>query len=153
MVPAQKTKLVAIRTPQAIVDNASWTCTAVDCRGFDYLTIYVMLGASDIAMVALKVQESDDDGSADAYADVPGLVFGTSNQISGAVSVLPSATDDNKIFAFEINLKGRDRYQKLVATAGDGTTGTFLTAWGDLSRAEEAPKNAAGRGCSQILRS
>jgi hypothetical protein len=100
-------------------------------------------------MAALKLQESDSDGS---YADVTGLIYGTSNGIAGTASSLPSATDDNKCFVFEVDLRGRKRYFDLVATAGDGTAGTYLTAFALLSRAADYPVSATERGFANILR-
>ena len=145
----QNTKLVSITPPGLIVDNASYTTSSIDTQGWDYLQVVVYLGATDIAMTALKLQESDTDGS---YGDVTGLVFGTSSNIAGSTSTLPSATDDNKFFVFDVDLRGRKRYFDLVATAGDGTAGTFLTAFAILSRGKEQPVTAAERGASQILR-
>jgi len=145
----QNTKLVSITPPAAIVDNASYTTASIDTQGWDYLQVVVYLGATDIAMTALKLQESDTDGS---YGDVTGLVFGTSSNIAGSTSTLPSATDDNKFFVFDVDLRGRKRYFDLVATAGDGTAGTFLTAFAILSRGKDQPVTAAERGASQILR-
>jgi len=83
---------------------------------------------------------------------VTGLVFGTSTNTDGSTSTLPSATDDNKFFCFDIDLKARERFLEIVATAGNGAAGTFLTAWAVLSRGGEAPMTATQRGCSQILR-
>ena len=145
----QNTKLVSITPPAAIVDNASYTTASIDTQGWDYMQVVVYLGATDIAMTALKLQESDTDGS---YGDVTGLVFGTSSNIAGSTSTLPSATDDNKFFVFDVDLRGRKRYFDLVATAGDGTAGTFLTAFAILSGGKDQPVTAAERGASQILR-
>lgn len=143
-------KYVAITPPEAIRDNSSWGTTELDTAGFDHCEIIVLLGALDIGITVLKVQESDVSGS--GFADVTGLVFGTSNQISGAASVLPSATDDNKIFVFEVNLQGRKRYLDLVATIGDGTTGGFMAAFARLTRGTHGTVTAADRGASQVLR-
>lgn len=147
----QKAKIVKITPPQAIVDNDSWTTTAIDTLGFSHCDIVVHLGALDIAMVAMKVQESNDNGGSDAYADVTGLVFGTSNTIAGVASTLPAATDDNKFYLFSINLQGRDRYLDLVATGGDGAAGTYLTAFAILSNQDEQKYDAASLGYSQVL--
>lgn len=147
----QKAKIVKITPPQAIVDNDSWTTTSIDTLGFSHCDIVVHLGALDIAMVAMKVQESNDNGSSDAYADVTGLVFGTSNTIAGVASTLPAATDDNKFYLFSINLQGRDRYLDLVATGGDGAAGTYLTAFAILSNQDEQKYDAASLGYSQVL--
>lgn len=149
MIHAQHTKLVSITPPAAKVDNGSYTTASIDTNGWDYCKVTVYLGDTDIAMTALKMQESDTDGS---YADITGLVFGTSANIAGSTSTLPSATDDNKFFVFDIDLRGRKRYLDLVATAGDGATGTYLTAWAELSRGKNGPVTAAERGASQILR-
>lgn len=147
----QQTKLVSIHPPGAIVDNASYTTAAVDTFGFNKLKVTVFLGATDIAMTALKLQESDDSGMS-AAADIAGAIFGTStNPDTGAASALPTSDDDNKFFVFYVNLKGRKRYIDLVATAGNGSDGTFLTAWAELSDALTVPSTAAGRGAAANL--
>lgn len=149
MNPMQQFKIVSITRPAAIVNNTSHTTASVDTNGFDYATIIVDLGATDIALTALKVQESDTDSN---YADVTGLIFGTSSNIAGSTSTLPSATDDNKFFIFQIDLKGRKRYLDLVSTVGNGSTGAYLTATCILTRAKDGPVTAAECGASQILR-
>jgi hypothetical protein len=115
----QNVKVVNVTPPAAIVDNASFTTNTIDTAGFGKLAVYFSLGATDIAMAALKLQESDDSGMSGA-ADITGCVYGA----TGAPA-LPTATDDNKVFGFFVNLAGRDRYIDVVATAGDGSAGTF----------------------------
>jgi len=150
MVPAQNCKYVSVTPPAAIVDDASYTTAEIDTLGFDYAKVVVYLGATDVAMTALAVTESDT--SASGHANVTGLVYGTSTDIDGSTSSLPSATDDNKFFVFEIDLRGRKRYLDVTATAGDGTTGTFATIWAELSRAEDTPVTASDAGAAAILR-
>jgi thiamine monophosphate kinase len=135
MIPIEGCKFVNVTPPAAIVDNASYTTNEIDTIGYDHCTILVSLGATDIAMAALKVQESDVSGS--GFADITGATFASS---------LPSATDDNKIFAFYIDLRGRKRYLDMVATAGDGTAGTFASAVAVLSRANQLFTDATNRG-------
>lgn len=144
-------KLVSVTPPAAIVDNAAFTTATVDTLGFRYARFVVYLGALDIAVSALKVQESDDSGMSGA-ADVTGAVFGTSANDAGSTSTLPSATDDNKFFTVEIDLRGRKRYLDLNLTGGDGSTGTFAAAWCELYRGENTPTTAAQKGVSQNLR-
>ena len=151
MIAAQSDKYVVVTPPAAAVDNASATTATIDTAGYAYARIVVQLGATDIAMTALKVQESDDSGMSGA-ADITGLVYGTSAGIGGSTSALPTADDDNKAFAFEIDLRGRKRYIDVVATAGNGEAGTFLTILAILSRASDAPVTAAERGFANILR-
>lgn len=146
MKPAEK--LVSMIPPQAIKDNASWTCAAVDCRGFGHARIIVYLGATDIALAALTLTESDNDSD---YSNVTGAIVGTSQALDGSASNLPSATDDNKFWIFDVDLRGRKRYLKLTATAGDGTTGTYLTALAILSQPEVAPDTTAEMGAAEVL--
>lgn len=155
MNPLQSTKTFVVTPPVAIVDNASWDCNVIDTLGYDYLTIDFILGFSDIAMAALKVQESDTKSNTTALtsgADITGLVFGTSTNIAGTTSSLPSSTADNTVVTCEIDCRKRKRYILPVATAGDGTSGTYLTILATLSRAEIAPTSASDRGRGQILR-
>lgn len=144
-------KVKFITPPAAIVDNTGYTTAAIDTKGAHLVEIYVLVGATDIAMAALKVQESEASDMTGA-ADVTGLVAGTST-LPGTetASALPSATDDNKVFRFEVNTQGRKRYLDLVATAGDGTAGTYLCAFALLHYNRERPNTDAKRGVAQTL--
>lgn len=148
MIEALTTKKVNAIRPAAILDDASATGQTIDCLGFNYCEITAMLGATDIAMTALKVQESDDDSS---YSDVTGLVYGTSTNDAGSTSTLPSATSDNGLFGFMIDLRGRKRYLKLVATFGDGTAGGYIAALANLTRASQGKATATAAGYAQRL--
>lgn len=149
MIPEQNNKYLIVTSPAAIVDNGSYTTNSIDTKGWDYLTVICTVGATDIAMAALKLGQSDTDSS---YTDVTGLVFGTSTNIDGSTSALPSATDDNKLFVFEVDLRGKKRYFDLTATAGNGTAGTYFSAVAILSRGEISPITAAGKGADEVLR-
>lgn len=141
----QNVKVVNVTPPAAIKDNASFATTTIDTAGFNKVAIYFALGATDIAMTALKVQESDDSGMSGA-ADITGAVYGA----TGAPA-LPSADDDNKIFGFFIDLKGRKRYLDVVATAGDGSTGTFGACTAHLYNSLTTEDNATQRGLAANL--
>jgi hypothetical protein len=148
-------KLVRVTSPAAIVDNASLTCQVVDTQGFRYARYVFYIGATDIALTVLKIQESDAVDSATALttgADVPGAVYGTSTNDTGAASTLPSATDDHKFFTVEIDLRGRKRYLNPVVTVGDGAAGAFVASWCELYRGENTPTTAAQKGVGQNLK-
>lgn len=145
----QDTKFVAVTPPAAIKDNASYTTASIDTKGWDYCTIIVQLGATDIAMAALKVQDSPDDIT---FADVDGLDTDGDADHQGDVAALPSATDDDKFVIFEIDCRYVDRYLDLVATAGDGAAGTFLSALAILSRGKDSPVSASERGVLRCMR-
>jgi hypothetical protein len=146
----QDYKIISVTPPAAKADDASFTTAEIDTRGFDRLAIIVYLGDTDIAMAALKVTESDTTGS--GHTDITGLVYGTSTGIDGAASALPSATDDNKFFAFELDLRGRKRFIDVTATAGNGSTGTYAAIFALGFSREENLQSAANRGFANILR-
>jgi hypothetical protein len=144
-------KILLITPPGAIVDNTSLTTASVDAKGWDRLSFYIIIGATDIAMAALKVQTSDTDGS---YGDLANGNFATGTMPDGTAAVLPAAsgaTGDNTIHAVHIDLKGKKRFFDLVATGGDGSAGAYFTVIAILSRGETAPSTAALRGLAQEL--
>jgi len=149
-VETAKSKLVIVTSPTAIVDAASWTTNIIDTLGFEFCEIFVMLGATDIGLTVCKIKESDTSGG--AYTDVTGLVYGTSNNDTGVASALPSATDDNSIFGFEIDLRPRKRFIDATLTGGDGVLGSYVAAWAVLSRAHAVPMSGSDRGLAQLLR-
>lgn len=152
----QQVKYVNIISPDAVVDNTAYSpSVVVDTAGYDQCTFVVQLGTTDAAMAALKIQEADaitDANTLTSGADVTGLVYGTSTDPdSGSTSSLPGASDGDKLYAFHVSTKGRKRYLQLAATAGNGTTGTYLSALAILSKAGEGPYNATTRGLGSNL--
>ena len=150
MLEAVMKKILGVIWPAAIKNNASFTVAEIDSLGFDYAEFVFMYGASDIGMATLKLQESDVTGS--GQTDITGLIFGTSLNDTGSTSALPSSTDDNKLFKFEVDLRGRKRFLTLVATAGNGSTGSYGAAFCELSRGQQVPTTAAQKGVAQNLR-
>lgn len=148
-------KVVMCIPPGVVVDDGAYTSTCIDTAGFDHCTIYVSTGFTDVALAALKVAESDALSSATALssgADVTGLVWGTSLlPNSSTTSSLPSGTDDNKVFAAFVECAPRKRYLQIQATAGNGTTGTYLSAIAILSKAGQGPYDATTRGLGSNL--
>lgn len=148
-------KIVNAIIPVAIVNNAAVSSLVIDTLGFDYLEFIVQLGATDIALSAFKVQESDtktNSTTLSSGADVTGTVFGTDANDAGSTSTLPSATDDNKIYKFEIDLRGRKRYLQVQATVGSGSTGAYVSGIAELSRGQQVPTTAADKGVAQLMR-
>lgn len=143
MIEAQNAKYVNLTPPAAIVDNASFTVAELDTRGWRYLEILIILGATDIAVAALKATESDTTGA--GHTDIPGADY------SVAPATLPSATNDDGIFRIAMDLTKRKRFIDLTFTAGDGAAGTYACVVARLSRGETAPITAAGRGLVQDL--
>lgn len=142
MIDTQAQRFVPVINPAAIVNNASLVSILLDTKDYDYLTQLLHLGATDVALTALKLQETDNaDGT--GLTDIPGADF--------SLTTLPSATDDGHLFGIHVNLIDRKRYVKLVATVGNGTAGAFASALAVLSRARTVPSDAASRGLAGEL--
>lgn len=78
------------------------TSSAIDTAGYDGVKIYSMFGAITAgAVTSVKIQQSSDDGSADAYADLAGS------------SISVADDDDNQVVVHDI-YRPRDRYLKAV---------------------------------------
>jgi hypothetical protein len=150
MIGAQDVKFLSVTPPAVIVDNASLTTTEIDTLGWDYATYIVYMGATDIAMTALAVTESD--VTASGHANVTGLIWATSANIDGSTSALPTAGDDNTFQVAQINLVGRKRFLDLTATVGDGTAGQYTAVLCILSRGKIGPNTVAESGCNELLR-
>ena len=135
----QNQKVVVVTPPAAILDNGSAVTNVIDTRGFGYCDIIAVVGATDIAMTALKVQESTQSGA--GFADVPETVFGGAGK-----PALPVATDDNKAFHIGLDLRKRERFLDVVATLGDGAAGGYISIIAVLSRPVRSCDSASDRG-------
>lgn len=137
----QHCKYVAALKPGALLDAASATATVIDARNYDYLTVVVTLGATDIALTALKLQNSDASGG--TYADITGATFDGGSGLGGATLALPSATDDGQVCVFHVDMRGKNPFVKVIATVGDGSVGGYVAASAILSRGKIAPSTSA----------
>jgi len=142
-------KRLIVTAPAAKIDNASASTTEIDCLGFDALEVEVIVGDTDIALTAMNLTESDTAGS--GHANISGSLYATDNGLDGSVAALPTATDDNKIYGWRVDLRGRKRYIDTVVTVGDGTTGAFVTIVARLYRRESAPMTAAELGVGNLI--
>ena len=133
----QNAKYVRAVSPTALVNTATATATVIDTRGYEYATIICQLGATDIALSALKVQQSTTSGG--TYSDIPTATFSAGASVGGATLALPTALDDNKVFVFQIDMRGKEPFLQVVATFGTGAAGGFISCSAVLTRAEVAP--------------
>ncbi|XZE44017.1 hypothetical protein SH467x_003602 [Pirellulaceae bacterium SH467] len=143
-------KYVEVIRPGAIVDNASFSTTVVDTMGWGFATFIFHLGTTDIGITALNLQESSESGA--NFVDVDGLDVNGDLNIDDIAAVLPSATDDGKIFVLQCDLRHRLRYLDLVATMGDGSAGGYASCVCILTYPKIAPITMSGMGAEEILR-
>jgi hypothetical protein len=140
MIPQLATEVRQILHPVSL-NSAAGTTAAIDTKGWRHLRIVVNLGAVGGAATVFRLQESNDDGSADAYVDITGMVAaGTTGDTR-----LPQTTDANKPVIFDLSLLGRDRYIDFQITSG---ATTVVSATAILSRGEQAPDTATEKGAT-----
>ena len=137
----QHCKFVAAIKPAAILDNTSATATVIDCTGYDFLVVPIQLGATDIAVTALKLQNCSTSGG--SYADITGATFSGGSGYGGATLALPSATDDGQVATFMVDMRGKEPFVKVVATFGDGTVGGFVASTAILGKGKNPPFTSA----------
>jgi cytochrome c oxidase assembly protein Cox11 len=96
-----------IRVMNGVVAGTSaQTSSAIDTAGFEGVKIYSAFGTiTSGAVTTVKVQQSSDDGSADAYADLLGT------------SVTVADDDNNQVVVHDI-YRPRERYLKVVIGRG-----------------------------------
>lgn len=143
-------KIVLLTPPAAKVNNGAFTVAYVDTLGFDYVVFDVILGAVDIGITVLKLTESDVSGS--GYTDIVGSRYGTDNNDTGAVSVVPDSGDSNEMFSLFVDLRGgRKRYIQPAITIGSGSTGGYAVVTARLGKPEITPYTAAGTGYTERM--
>lgn len=141
----QNIKILPVTSPAAIVDDAAFVTNIIDTKGWDEALFVLQLGATDIAMAALKLTESEDSAMSGAV-DISGADFSVSP------ATLPSAGADDTLFGIHVKLGGsRKRYMDLSATGGNGSVGAFASGFVILSKGEASPDSVAERGFNQLL--
>lgn len=110
---ATATKVVRHSNSVAVGTGTVTPSAGIDTAGFHGCEFIVLLGAITDGTPSVKVQQSDDDGVADAYSDL----LGTSVPAD-------AITDDNKVLRVDVG-RPQKRYLKAIVTRG-GTTGSIL---------------------------
>lgn len=115
--PSDNLKVVQSIAPTATGLTTTTNGAGVDCRGYQYALVVVNVGAvtGTSPTMDVKIQQSSDDGSSDAYGDVTSATF---TQIT--------ASNDDTVYVGELKCEELERYLRPVATIG-GTTPVFPT--------------------------
>lgn len=97
-----------VRLMNAVAAGTSdQTSSALDMKGYDAVVFLVLFGTlTSTQVTSIKVQQSDDDGSTDAYSDLEG---------SGSAALADG--DSNKMLISEI-YRPTKRYLKLIVDRG-----------------------------------
>lgn len=97
-------------------NSAALAGIGVDTKGWREALIIAQFGLAAGGTRTVKVQESDDDGVLDAYADVAGATF-------AAVTT----SDDVNLYVGRLDLGPRKRYLRVYHT-GDGANACVVAA-------------------------
>lgn len=126
MTPKSAFKIVPALSPADYAATAptATQCLNIDTKGFRWATFVLHIGALTGTSFAAKVQESSDNFSADAAADITGAVFTTAT----------GAGSDDSLMSLTIDLSKTERYLQLAFTFSSLTV-SLLSAVCILSNA------------------
>jgi len=131
MIHAQDTKFVSLITPQSVATNATATGT-VSCQGFDYAEVFIHLATQTASNVDVTLTLTESDGT--TYTTATDL----------ALTTVAPDTSNAQCYKWLLDMRGRKKNLKITYTAAGAAR--VASAHAILSRAEQAPTTAAGRG-------
>lgn len=143
MIHSQNEKEVVLLSPAAVIGTDATATGRVDCRGFEYATISVLVNSTTGGTsppTVLKITEGDTTTADDA---ITALTGGSGFTIPNTTTAAPAG-----IVKFSIDLKKRKRYLKLSVTPAIAG-GQLIVATARLSRANVAPDTDAEQGVTE----
>ena len=121
---------------------------SVDCKGYEELQLVVTKTThSNDYITVLNIQQSDDTVLTN-FAAVTGYVAGTDWTLASLTGGTNAATE-KAAGVFNIDLRGKKRYFRVLVTNGGVASGIALTA--TLARPEQAPITATGVNASVVV--
>jgi hypothetical protein len=142
-------RLENTKTLASLSDDITSSAThshEIDTLGFKYASIDVAFekvaaaGTNSAVALVCKLQHGD---TTSAYADISGYVGGTSFTIP-----TPANTSSDVVVRFDVDLRGKKRYLKVVAT-GNATGSVYSVA--RLGKPEDGPDTATEKGASVAI--
>ena len=142
-------RLENTKTVASLSDDITTSAThsmEIDTLGFRVASIDVAFekvaaaGTNSAVALVLKLQHGD---STSSYADLSGYVGGTSFTIP-----TPANTTGDVVVRFDVDLRGKRRYLKVVAT-GNATGSVYSVA--RLGKPEDGPDTATEKGASVAI--
>lgn len=110
-------KVVQVLLP-AVHAISAINSDGVDTKGFETVMFELNVGvATATGTLDVKLQESSDDGVADAYADITGAVF-----------VQVTVANDNTVYLLRIKSRNFKRYLRTVSTIATDTVTAGIVA-------------------------
>lgn len=126
----------------AVASSATHAHT-IDTFGCDYASIDVVFstfsGSTSSYASILKVREGDTSGG--TFTDVSGMSVASAG--AGATT-----GDNGAVARFNVDMRGKKRYLRVVATPGNAAT---ITSVARLSKAEDMPTDASSAGVNDFV--
>jgi hypothetical protein len=141
--------LETTKTLASLSDDIATSAThshEIDTLGYKYASIDVCFekvaaaGTNSAVALVCKLQHGDTTSS---YADLTGYVGGTSFTIP-----TPANTTADTVVRLDVDLRGRKRYLKVLAT-GNATGSVYSVA--RLGKPEDGPDTAAEKGANAAV--
>lgn len=141
--------LETTKTLASLSDDIATSAThshEIDTLGYKYASIDVCFekvaaaGTNSAVALVCKLQHGDTTSS---YSDLTGYVGGTSFTIP-----TPANTTADTVVRFDVDLRGRRRYLKVMAT-GNATGSVYSVA--RLGKPEDGPDTAAEKGANAAV--
>lgn len=132
MIHLTEHKFVEVIQPASIAQDTQ-TDVEIDTRGFDYCNVYVLCGAMGAALDICKLAVGDTSGG--TFTDIAAATLGNSACLNLAgTAVALSATDDNDVISFQVDMSGRERFLKLMTSTADSSGASVFGAVAVLGR-------------------
>ena len=143
--------------PISATNGATVTSAVIDCKGYEELQFVVTKTTHSNDYITTFLIQQSDDTNASNFATVTGYVQGTSTTIVSGVNdfVIASmsggtnAATEKAAGVFNIDLRGKKRYFRVLVTQGAQTSILGLT--GTLARAEQAPITATLQNAGVVV--
>lgn len=144
----QGLKSVCPLGPVSMTAAAALTSASIDCKGYEELQLVVTktTHATDYITV-LTIQQSDDTVLTN-FAAVTGYVAGTDWTLASLTGGTNAATE-KAAGVFNIDLRGKKRYFRVLVTNGGATGIVGIT--GTLARGEQAPITATNQNAGVVV--
>jgi len=148
----QGLKSVCLIGPISVTAGATVTSTVIDNKGYDELQLVVTrtTHATDY-ITTFSIQQSDDTNASN-FAAITGYVQGTNTSSDFVIASLTGGTNaatEKAAGVFNLDLRGKKRYFRVVLTNGGSTAICGVT--GTLARAEQAPITATNQNAGVVV--
>lgn len=153
----QALKSVCPLGPVSMTAGAVLTSASIDCKGYEELQLVVTKTTHTNDYVSVFTIQQSDDTVLTNFATVSGYVQGTSTTIVSGVNdfVITSLTGgtsagvEKSAGVFNIDLRGKKRYFRVIVTNGAATGIVGIT--GTLARSEQAPITATLQNAGVVV--